>query len=187
VALFFTIFAGAAGLVVTVILAPKNNKKTTLKQLNLPGYSFRIIEDDGFRKIFDSVRKKFVKLTPEEWVRQNFITYLVRILGYPVGLIAVEKAFRWNRFNRRTDILVHNRRGMPVMLIECKAPDVRINAGVFDQVVCYNMKLNVPLLVVTNGIAHYACRVDGEPGNYTFLETLPPYTEIDNIIPPCDD
>ncbi|MBE0673874.1 MAG: type I restriction enzyme HsdR N-terminal domain-containing protein [Bacteroidales bacterium] len=153
-----------------------------MKQLNLPGYSFRIIEEDGFRKIFDPVRKKFVKLTPEEWVRQNFITYLVRILGYPVGLISVEKAFRWNRLNRRTDILVHNRKGVPVMVVECKAPNVRIDATVFDQVFTYNMKLDVPLLVVTNGLVHFACRVGDEPGKYTFLETLPQYCDIGSFL-----
>ncbi len=153
-----------------------------MKQLNLPGYSFRIIEEDGFRKIFDPVRKKFVKLTPEEWVRQNFITFLVRILGYPVGLISVERAFRWNRLSRRTDILVHNRKGAAVMVVECKAPDVKISAEVFDQVFSYNMKLRVPLLVVTNGISHFACRVTGESGKYQFIEKLPSYCEIDNFI-----
>ena len=153
-----------------------------MKQLNLPGYSFRIIEEDGFKKIFDTIRKKFVKLTPEEWVRQNFITYLVRMLGYPVGLISVEKTFRWNRFSRRTDILVHNRKGVPVMVVECKAPDVRVSAEVFDQVVSYNMKLKVPLLVVTNGIAHYAIRVDGESTDYSFLEALPHYCEIESFL-----
>ena len=153
-----------------------------MKQLELPGYSFRIIEEDGFKKIFDPVRKKFVKLTPEEWVRQNFITFLVRILGYPVGLIAVEKAFRWNRFSRRTDILVHNRKGAAVMLVECKAPDVKISPDVFDQVFTYNMKLRVPLLVVTNGISHYACRVYGKSGKYHFIESLPSYCEINNFL-----
>lgn len=148
----------------------------------MPGYSFRIIEEDGFKKIFDQVRKKFVRLTPEEWVRQNFITYLVRILGYPVGLIAVEKAFRWNRFSRRTDILVHNRKGAAIMLVECKAPDVKISPDVFDQVFAYNMKLRVPLLVVTNGINHYACRVDGEPAKYQFIESLPSYCDIYNFL-----
>lgn len=153
------------------------------KQLNLPGYSFNIIEDDGFKKIFDSIRKKYVRLTPEEWVRQNFITYLVKILAYPPGLIAVEKAFRWNRFSRRTDILVHNRKGKPVMLVECKAPDIKINDAVFDQIVCYNMKLQVPILVVTNGIAHYACRVDNNQGRYSFLESLPVYPDLETFFP----
>lgn len=148
----------------------------------MPGYSFRIIEEDGFKKIFDPVRKKFVKLTPEEWVRQNFITYLVRILGYPVGLIAVEKAFRWNRFSRRTDIMVHNRKGVAVMVVECKAPDVKITPDVFDQVFTYNMKLRVPLLVVTNGISHYACRIKIETGEYQFIESLPAYCDIVNFL-----
>jgi hypothetical protein len=153
-----------------------------LKQLNLPGYSFRIIEDEGFKKIFDPIRKKFVKLTPEEWVRQNFITFLVRILGYPVGLIAVEKAFRWNRLSRRTDILVHNRKGTPLIVVECKAPDVKISSDVFDQIFTYNMKLQVPVLVVTNGITHFACRVEEEPGKYHFIDSLPSYCEIDNFL-----
>jgi hypothetical protein len=156
--------------------------KTKLNQLNLPGYSFRIIEEDGFKKIFDTVRKKFVKLTPEEWVRQNFISYLSKILGYPLGLITVEKSHRWNRFNRRTDILVHTRKGAPAMIVECKAPDVRIDAQVFDQVVCYNMKFGLPLMVLTNGLNHYACSIGPEPGKYTFLESIPHYNEIDTFL-----
>lgn len=156
--------------------------KTKLNQLNLPGYSFRIIEEDGFKKIFDTVRKKFVKLTPEEWVRQNFVTYLTKILGYPIGLISVEKSHRCNRFNRRTDIMVHTRKGEPVMIVECKAPDVKVDAQVFDQIVCYNMKFNVPLLVVTNGVNHYACRTGPETGKYTFLESIPVYCEIESFL-----
>jgi predicted type IV restriction endonuclease len=153
-----------------------------LNQLNLPGYSFRIIEEDGFRKIFDQVRKKFVKLTPEEWVRQNFITYLTKILGYPIGLISVEKTHRWNRFNRRSDILVHTRKGEPVMMVECKAPDVKIDAQVFDQIVCYNMKYGLPILVVTNGINHYACRTGTEQGKYSFLEHIPLYCDLGQFL-----
>lgn len=154
-----------------------------MKQLNLPGYSFRIIEDDGFRKIFDTVRKKFVKLTPEEWVRQNFITYLVGILGYPAGLIAVERSYKWNRLTRRTDIVVHNRKGLPVIVVECKAPNVKIDSAVFDQIFSYNLKLRVPILVVTNGLVHYACLVNGEGADKcTFLESLPAYCDLPTLL-----
>jgi len=156
--------------------------KTKLKQLNLPGYSFRIIEEDGFKKIFDQVRKKFVKLTPEEWVRQNFITYITKILGYPVGLISVEKSHKWNRFSRRTDILVHSRKGDPVMIVECKAPDVKIDAVVLDQIVCYNMKFGVPLLVLTNGINHFACKVGEGTDKYKFLDSIPHYCDIGSFL-----
>jgi predicted type IV restriction endonuclease len=156
--------------------------KTKLKQLNLPGYSFRIIEEDGFKKIFDQVRKKFVKLTPEEWVRQNFITYITKILGYPIGLITVERTYKWNRFSRRTDILVHNRKGEPVMIVECKAPNVKIDAAVLDQIVCYNMKFGVPLLVLTNGLNHFACVAGKESGGYTFIENIPHYCDIGSFI-----
>lgn len=153
-----------------------------MKELELPGYSFKIIEEDGFRKIFDPLRRKFVKLTPEEWVRQNFITYLVKILGYSQGLISVERQFRWNRLQRRSDILVHNRKGEPLILVECKAPDVKVDAEVFDQIMTYNMKLSVPILVVTNGVNHFACVIDDSEKGYRFLTAIPHFNEIDDFL-----
>ncbi|MBN1108833.1 MAG: type I restriction enzyme HsdR N-terminal domain-containing protein [Bacteroidales bacterium] len=128
--------------------------------------------------IFDPIRKKHVRLTPEEWVRQNFIQYLVNEGGYPPGLIGIEIKSKFNNLNRRVDILVHNRAGQPVMIVECKAPEITLNDKVFDQIVCYNMGFRVPYLIVTNGIDHYACRIDFENNKYEFLLVIPLYEDL---------
>jgi hypothetical protein len=149
-----------------------------LKQLNLPEYSFRISGKEGSETIFDSLRKKYVKLTPEEWVRQNFVQYLIYEGKYPPGLIGIEVMSGFNKLRKRVDILVHNREGRPIMIVECKAPDVKIDDTVFDQVVCYNMGFKVPYLIVTNGIVHYACKIDHERNKYDFLLVIPLYEDI---------
>jgi hypothetical protein len=149
-----------------------------LKELNLPQYSFKITGKEGNEMIFDSVRRKYVKLTPEEWVRQNFVQYLVNEGKYPGGLIGVEVMFRFNTLKRRVDILVHNRSGQPVMIVECKSPETKINDKVFDQIVCYNMGFRVPFIVVTNGIDHYVCKIDHEESKYEFLLVIPLYQDL---------
>jgi hypothetical protein len=128
--------------------------------------------------IFDQVRRKFVRLTPEEWVRQNFIQYLVRVGEYPVGLMGIEVAFQINSLKRRVDILVHDREGRPVMIVECKSPEVDLNDPVFEQIATYNMQFRVPYLVVTNGIVHYACRMDFENKRPEYLNVIPQYGEL---------
>jgi len=154
------------------------NLQANLKQLNLPEYSFRISGKEGAKMILDPVRKKYVKLTPEEWVRQNFIQYLINAGGYPPGLMGVEVLFNLNRLKRRVDILIHNRAGVPVMIVECKAPEIKIDDKVFDQIVCYNLGLQVPYIVVTNGIDHYACRIDFTTNKYEFLLVIPLYNDL---------
>jgi hypothetical protein len=149
-----------------------------LKQLNLPTYSFKITGKEGSEVILDPVRRKYVKLTSEEWVRQNFVQYLMNEGKYPVGLLGIEVMFRLNKLIRRVDILVHNRSGEPVMIVECKSPDIKIDDKVFDQIVCYNMGLKVPYIVVTNGIEHYACKVDHQENKYEFLFVIPLYEEL---------
>lgn len=149
-----------------------------MKQLNLPEYSFRISGEEGSEMIFDAIRKKYVRLTPEEWVRQNFVRYLIEEGKYPAGLIGIEVMSAFNNLKKRVDVLIHDRAGKPVMIIECKAPDVRIDDDVFDQAVCYNMGFRVPYLVVTNGIDHYACRIDHELKKYDFLNVIPLYGDI---------
>lgn len=149
-----------------------------MKQLNLPEYSFRISGEEGSEMIFDAIRKKYVRLTPEEWVRQNFVRYLIEEGKYPAGLIGIEVLSAFNNLKKRVDVLIHDRAGKPVMIIECKAPDVRIDDDVFDQAVCYNMGFRVPYLVVTNGIDHYACRIDHELKKYDFLNVIPLYSDI---------
>jgi hypothetical protein len=149
-----------------------------LKQLNLPEYSFRITGKEGEESIFDQVRKKYVRLTPEEWVRQNFVRYLVNEGKYPQGLIAIEVLSPFNNLRKRVDILIHNRQGKPVMIVECKSPEVKLDDKVFDQIVCYNMGFRVPYIIVTNGMDHYACKVDHVTNKYEFLLVIPLYEDL---------
>ena len=149
-----------------------------MKELNLPPYSFKITGDDKSEMIFDPLRKKYVRLTPEEWVRQNFLQYLIQQGKYSPGLIGVEVMFHFNKLKRRVDILIHDRTGQPVMIVECKSPDVPINDKVFDQIVCYNMGFKVPYIIVTNGIDHYACKVNHEEKKYEFLLVIPLYEDL---------
>lgn len=147
-------------------------------QLNLPSYSFKLRGKENPEFIFDSIRRKYVRLTPEEWVRQHFIQYLVREGKYPAGLIGIESMFRMNKLTRRVDVLIHNRSGEPVMIVECKAPTVDIDDVIFDQIVCYNMELKVPYIIVTNGMSHYACKIDHENQKYEFLLVIPLYEDL---------
>ena len=149
-----------------------------MESLNLPTYSFSVKSKEGRSWIFDPVRKKYVLLTREEWVRQNFLQYLVHEKDFPASLMAVEKEFNFNRMKKRTDILVHNRQGEPVLLIECKAPAVPVTREVFDQIGLYNLNYNVPWLVVTNGIKHYCCRFEKEEGKYRFKDSIPSWSEV---------
>ncbi len=149
-----------------------------LKELNLPEYSFKTRGKEGEEMILDTIRRKYVRLTPEEWVRQNFVHYLIDKGKYPPGLISIEVMVPLNRIRKRVDILVHNRRGKPVMIVECKEPDFKLEEKVFDQIVVYNMSLKVPYLVVTNGMHHYALRVDHEENKWDYLLAIPLYEDI---------
>ena len=144
----------------------------------MPTYEFRTAERDGKRTVYDPVRDRYVRLTPEEWVRQHFVQYLVQALRVPAGLVAVEAAFEFQGQPQRADIIVHDRRGEPLLLVECKAPRVSIGQDAFDQGARYNLVLGAPYLVVTNGQTHYACAIDFENRSYTFLDDLPPYAAL---------
>jgi len=146
-----------------------------MERLNLPTYSFNIKFKEQRKYIFDLIRKKYVLLTPEEWVRQNFLKYLVEEKKYPASLIAVEKEFKLNKLSKRSDVVVYNRLGQPFLIVECKATTVKIDQKVFDQIARYNMKLNVEYLVVTNGLEHYCCKIDLENQNYCFLKDFPEF------------
>jgi hypothetical protein len=128
--------------------------------------------------ILDTLRRKYVALPPEEWVRQNFVHYLINEGKYPAGLIGIEVMFRQNKLKRRVDILVHNRSGEPVMIVECKSPDIKIDDSVFDQIVRYNMVFKVPYIIVTNGIVNYACKVNHHENSYEFLLVIPLYEDL---------
>lgn len=148
-----------------------------MDKLNLPEYTFRIKTENGKQMIFDSIRKKFVVLTPEEWVRQNFIEYLIREKKYPESLMAVEKQIMVNGKQRRFDLLIYQKSGQPLLIAEFKAPSVKITQNAFDQVVRYNMTLRVESVVVSNGLQHFACEVDYPNNSFTYLHGIPEYHE----------
>ncbi len=149
-----------------------------LQPLKLPPYPFKITEDNGKLTLFDDIRKKHILLTPEEWVRQHFVQYLINQKGYPKSLIKLEGGLKLHGKARRTDIVVFNNEGERILLIECKAPSVGIDQKVFDQVARYNMVHKVALLAVSNGLQHYYCRINFESRDYIFIEELPNYGEI---------
>lgn len=150
-----------------------------MKVLNLPAYSFRIKEGpEGQKSIFDRARNKFVRLTPEEWVRQNFVRYMIEEKGYPEGLLGIEVVFKLNKLTRRADIMAYSRTGNPLLIVECKAPGVPINKEVFTQIVSYNLKFRLNYIIVTNGINHYACISDWENNSWSFLDDIPSYEKI---------
>lgn len=148
------------------------------QQLNLPAYNFRIRTDGDKKEIFDIVRKIYVALTPEEWVRQHFLNYLISDRMMPAGLIAVEKQIFVNRLSRRCDIVVYDTSGKPQMIVECKSPNVKINQQVFDQAIHYNISLNIKYLLLTNGISHFCFKLDYEHGNAIQLDHIPAFSEL---------
>lgn len=151
-----------------------------METLNLPAYEFRTTEQNGKRQIYDPIRQRYVRLTPEEWVRQHFLQYLTQELGVPSGLLATEAPFQYDEQSWRADIVAYDRQGDPLLLVECKAPSVSIGQDAFDQGSRYNLVLDAPFLVVTNGHVHYACHIDLEAQHYTFLDDLPSYDALLN-------
>ena len=144
-------------------------------KLNFPNYSFRFKNSENKVAIFDEIRKKFVVLTPEEWVRQHVVQYLLVEKKYPKSLINVEKLVKVNGLNKRYDIVVFQPNGEIFLLIECKAPEVSISQQTFDQIARYNLKLNAQFLMVTNGLNHYFCQMDFENEQYVFLREAPEF------------
>lgn len=146
-----------------------------------PGPPFEIRDEGGRAFILDVIRRRFVRLTPEEWVRQHLLRYLTRDLGYPAGLLAVEKQLAAAGGPRRADVVAYGRGpggSRPVLIAECKAPSVAVTQAVFDQVSRYNAVALAPHLVVTNGLLHYCWVVDREARRYRFLEAIPPYVRL---------
>ncbi|UMB61551.1 type I restriction enzyme HsdR N-terminal domain-containing protein [Lutibacter sp. A80] len=146
-----------------------------MQQLNLPTYKFRIKSSENKFFIFDIIRKKYVVLTPEEWVRQHFVWFLIEEKNYPISLIAVEKKLSINNLTKRTDILIFNANGEPDIIVECKAPSVKITQDTFDQIARYNLKLNANYLITTNGLEHFYCKMNFKDECYDFLRTIPSY------------
>jgi Type I restriction enzyme R protein N terminus (HSDR_N) len=141
--------------------------------LDFPSYSFRFKNSENKVSIFDPIRKKFIILTPEEWVRQHVVEYLIQEKKYPKSYINVEKLLKINDLKKRYDIVVFNPDGSIFLLVECKAPEIKIAQTTFDQIARYNMVLKSEFLMLTNGLNHYFCQMDFDQNKYTFLQQLP--------------
>lgn len=151
---------------------------TELTPLNLPQYTFKIRATGWKQEIFDQVRRKFVALTPEEWVRQNIVQYLIDSCNVPQSLMVVEKSLVLNRMKKRADVLIYNQAGETLMIVECKAPSVRITQKTFDQIARYNMVFRVKYLLVTNGLEHFICSINFGASTYSFLPQIPCFAEM---------
>jgi len=146
-----------------------------VQKLNFSTYTFRFKNNENKPFIFDEIRKKFVALQPEEWVRQHCVQYLIREKKYPKSLINVEKELKINGLKKRYDIVIYNPDGSIFLIVECKAPKITINQTAFDQIALYNLVLNAEYLMVTNGINHYYCTMDFKDQSYQFLKDIPDY------------
>lgn len=146
--------------------------------LNLPPFTTKIADCDGKKSIWDVLRRKYVALTPEEWVRQHFVHFLIEQKGYPSSLLANEVALTLNGTSRRCDTVLYDRTLSPRMIIEYKAPHIPITQKVFDQICRYNLVFRVDYLIVSNGLTHYCCRMDYERQSCQFLTDVPMYEEL---------
>lgn len=146
--------------------------------LNLPAAALSTREKDGKMQVFDILRRKYVALTPEEWVRQHFIHYLIYFRGYPAALLGNEVALKVALLQKRCDSVLYGKDALPMMIIEYKAPTVKITQKVFDQICRYNITMRVPYLIVSNGLQHFCCKVDYEKGTYSFLADVPLYEDL---------
>ena len=149
-------------------------------QLNFDPYPFRFKSKENKTLVFDEIRKKFVALTPEEWVRQHVAWFLFTHKKYPKSHINVEKKLQLNQTVKRYDVVIFNKSGNIHLIVECKAPHIPISQNVFDQIARYNLSLNADYLMVTNGLAHYYCRMDFKAERYVFLKDIPEYGETLN-------
>lgn len=144
-------------------------------ELNLPRCEFRLKKENELPYIYDVVRKKYVKLTPEEWVRQHVVHFLLEQKKYPASLMRVEVGMEIQTMKRRADIVCYDSQGGVLLVTECKAPEVKITQAVFDQIAQYNILLKAKYLLVTNGLEHFVCEIDAAKKTYTFLPDIPEY------------
>src|SRR5215212_6189179 len=140
--------------------------------------SFRIRKAENDTEIFDMIRKKFVRFTPEEWVRQHLLKYLVTEKKFPASLIAVEKELVVAGIKKRTDVVVYSAQAEPLLIAECKSPDVPLHQSTFDQAARYNLTLEVPCFILTNGLTHFCCRMNSAEKKYEFMQEIPVYSEL---------
>jgi hypothetical protein len=146
-----------------------------MHKLNLPQINPTLKKEEGKVLIFDIIRKKYVVLTPEEWVRQHFIHFLIHELKYPKSLFRIESSLTYNKLQKRSDILIFDRDGKPWMLVECKSADIRLSQNAFNQVAVYNMTVNAKYIAVTNGRMHFCCEAAKEGEKASFLEVFPDF------------
>ena len=146
------------------------------RPLNFPTYDFRLKNSENNTLIFDVIRKKFVVLQPEEWVRQHVVKYLMNDKNYPQSLINVEKQLTVNQLRKRYDVVVFKSDGHIDLLVECKAPQIKITQQTFDQIAQYNLQLHADYLMVTNGLQHFYCKMDFGSEKYTFLTDIPDFS-----------
>lgn len=147
-----------------------------MQRLNFSVYDFRFKNSENNIHIFDAIRKKFVVLQPEEWVRQNVVQFLIHEKKYPISLINVEKQVTVNKIKKRYDVVVFDSLGNIILLVECKAPQIAITQHTFDQIARYNMQLRATYLMVTNGLQHFYCKMDYDREKYMFLEQIPDFS-----------
>lgn len=152
-------------------------------RLNLPPYPYKTIQKDGKTLIFDDLRRKYVALTPEEWVRQHFVHYLINHKGFPRGLMGNEVSLQLNDTSRRCDTVVYDRQLKPRVIVEYKATTVPITQEVFNQIYRYNIPLHADYLIVSNGLQHFCCHVDYRQGKSEFLTDIPCYSELQQPSP----
>ena len=144
-------------------------------KLQFPSYSFKTKTEDDIPYIWDAIRQKYIIITPEEWVRQHAVQFLIQEKKYPALWMAIEKQFTINAQHKRADIVVYNKSLHPHIIVECKAPNIRISQDTFDQIARYNLSLDAKYLMITNGLQHFYCQMDFEKETYIFLEELPEY------------
>jgi hypothetical protein len=149
-----------------------------MEKLNLPAYDVGLKKEHGKILIFDLLRKRYVVLTPEEWVRQHFIHYLINHLKYPKALIKVEGGLVFNTLQKRSDIVVFNREGNPWMMIECKAPELKLSKRTIRQASIYNHSLKAKYIVITNGLSHICCEINWNNSDTVVLDSMPQYDEV---------
>ena len=149
-----------------------------LPNLSLPAFKYKIRENKGRNYIFDVLRKKYVSLTPEEWVRQHFIHYLIDHKGFPKGLFRIEKVLHYHRLSKRADIIVCDRTGQPILLVECKAANQQLTQEVFNQAATYNKEIKAYTSIITNGLRHFCYQTDFSTHRISFLQTIPSFDEL---------
>jgi len=156
-------------------------KDLFVQNLNFPKYNFKLKKSNNTIQIFDTIRNKWITITPEEWVRQHMIQYLIDEKKYPKSLIAVEMSITVNQTAKRCDIVLFNRDAKPLIIVECKAPSVQLTQITFDQAAVYNMTLVVDYLLITNGINHFFCKIDFVNKKYDFIREIPRFEELVGI------